>query len=457
MNSFEEIWLDCKNQLLNNIPPSVEKPFRMLDLKSINDDGVLTLSCPSNFYHSLVKEYIPQIENTVSEALNEEIKVNIVVEKPSGSKKTTQETIENKKTLNSSSKEKKPAEKKIKSNLNKKYRLDNFISGDNSAFAYEIAQIISKNPGTSYNPVLIYGGVGLGKTHLLQGIGNYIEEHNSDKTVIYTTAESFTNEFISVISKDINARTNFKKKYRKADVLLIDDIHFFEKKESTQEELFHIFNELYDRESLIVFTCDRPITELKNITDRLKTRFTRGTNVDLKPPEYETRVAIARQKMKNLGVKLSPDIVDFICTNVKTNVRDLEGAITTLGAALKITGKDIKIEDAREYLESWIVPEMLHSNKFTLNEIFSVTANYFNVSLVDMKSSSRKSHISVARQVGIYIAVKIGHFSQTEIGTFLNKDHTSISYTYNKLSSQIEIDESLKKAVKEIQIKLEQN
>lgn len=453
MDKVKKIWDSCKSQLIENIPQ--DGGLEKLEYYSENNNSV-TLSVPSSFIKAIVSKNIKVIENTLSEKIGQNIKVDFIIsnnssEKPKNGLKNTQIN----KNVITFKNENKIAQNSRKSTLNKNYRLDNFIAGDNSSFAYNVATTVAKNPGSIYNPVLFYGGVGLGKTHLLEAIGNYIEENMPEKKVIYITAESFTNEFIEMVGKDTSAKNNFKKKYRKADVLLIDDIHFFEKKESTQEELFHIFNELYDAGNLIAFTCDRPIQELKDITERLKSRFSRGANIDLKPPSYETRMAIANQKLKNLNTTFSYEVLDYICQNIKTNVRDLEGAIITLTAVSKMTNNKITIEIAKEHLSNIISPEMLRANNFSINEVFSTVANYFSVPLVEIKAAGRNRTISIPRNIGIYIAYNYGKFTHTEIGTFLNKDHTSIGYTLRSISPKVEIDESLKKAIKEIEKQLD--
>ena len=204
----------------------------------------------------------------------------------------------------------------------------------------------------SYNPCLIYGGVGLGKTHLLESIGNYVEKENPRKNVIYVTAETFTNDYIQSLTNKNTSQ--FRIKYRKADVLLIDDIHFLEKKIQTQEELFHTFNDLYETNKQIVFTCDRPISELKGFTDRLKSRFTRGLNINLTAPDYETRVAILKKKCREKNVEIYDSVINYIAENIKTNVRDLEGSLTTLIAYSTLIKQKITLETAQEQLKNII-------------------------------------------------------------------------------------------------------
>ncbi len=421
-------------------------------LKEIGEKEVF-ISVPSEFVENNVKKHIPTLNNILSELFERELKCIISVDQNQKVKKT-----KDKKEEKTEAKEKKAESplKKKNETLNKKYTLSNFIRGDNSNLAYEAAQIISKNPGTSYNPCLIYGGVGLGKTHLLYAIGNAIGDNFPTKTIVYVSSDLFIDEFIETLN-DNSAKNRFRNKYRKADVLLIDDIQFLQKKEKTQEELFHIFNDLYENDKQLVFTSDRPISELKDITERLRTRFIRGFNVDLQPPPYEVRIAIARQKCKERNLKLSNEIIEYVCENVKTNVRDLEGMLTTLSGVSEILGKPVTIDLAKEQLRNFINASNTKKLNISIDDIFTVTSNYFNVSLVDIRGNSRSTRVQIPRQVATYLAHSYGKYTFSEIGTYLDKDHTSISYTVNKVEGLISSNESYKKAIKDISLKLDES
>ena len=332
MEDFEQLWNDIKQQLTDNLPSGAARLLSRMELRDIKD-GKAELTAASKFVLDNIKEYRTVIENLLSEKTGENLSLSITVSGDTRTKPspTTDEKVSSKSDRKAQNTKKNPT-------LNTKYTLDNFIQGDNSDIAYKAAQVIAMNPGNNpFNPCLIYGGVGLGKTHLLQAIGNYIFERNPDMNIIYVTAESFTNEFISSFGSN-EAKNKFKKTYRNADVLLIDDIHFLQKKESTQEELFHTFVELHHNNKQIVFTCDRPITELTDITDRLRTRFSSGLNVDLRPPEYEVRVAIAKQKNARENLGIPDNVLDYICQAVRTNVRDLEGALITISGIANLVG-----------------------------------------------------------------------------------------------------------------------
>lgn len=451
MDNYIEIWQETLEQVKDSMPESLHSFFDNINYNGV-EGNTLNLSVASPFMLANLNKYKDSIANTFAEKAGDDYTINISVDSTIKSKPAT-------------SVKKAPVKAPVKSikqslntTLNKKYSFDNFVYGENSDLAFKAAKIIALNPGTSFNPCLIYGGVGLGKTHLLQAIGNYIDEHDPAKKVIYVTAESFTNEFISCFGagEGNTLKNRFKQKYRKTDVLLIDDIHFLQKKDGIQEELFHTFNDLYEDNKQIVFTCDRPITELTDITDRLRSRFTKGLNVDLRPPQYEVRMAIAKQKCKELKLEIPDETLDFICQSVKTNVRDLEGALTTVSAVAQIIEKPATIELAKEHLKDILIEPALRSAEYTIDDIFTVTSNYFNVSIVDLKGNSRSKNIKQPRQIAIYYAYKYGKFTQSEIGTYLNKDHTSIGYTIKTMEAMIDNDDSLKNAINSIRSKLEE-
>lgn len=328
--------------------------------------------------------------------------------------------------------------------LNPSYTFDSFVPGDNSVFAYNACKAISENPGGNYNPCLIYGGVGLGKTHLLQAIGNHLTQ-NSKLKVQYVTSENFMNDFINAL----NSKTpqQFKNKYRKVNVLLIDDIQYLENKESTQNEMFNTFNDLYDTGRQLVFTCDRPVSELKNITERLKNRFERGLNIDIQPPEFETRMAILRRKCKEKNYYITDEILSFVAENVKTNVRDLEACLTKLVAYGDLINKEITLDVAKELLKNSIKVNIDKSTTSVAN-IIKCVADYFAISPYDIKGKGKKKSVANARQIAMYLSRTETDFSLTEIGLeFGGKDHTTIIYAIQKIKSMLTIPNSETQAV----------
>ena len=305
--------------------------------------------------------------------------------------------------------------------------------------AYNAALAVAKNPGHAYNPLLIYGGVGLGKTHLMCAIGNHCLSDNSKK-VIYVTAEDFTNEFI----ESVGAKTTqkFKNKYRNADVLLIDDIHFFQNKDSTQEELFHTFNALYDSFKQIVFTCDRPISELRNLADRLRSRFERGLNVDLSLPSYETRCAILEKKLNSMGKQIPSNVIDYIAQNVASNIRDLEAALTKIIAYTELVGKEVTLEIAQQELRDKI--NIQQNTNIRVETIIKTVADYYGLSVKDITGPKRSKPVMLPRQLAMYIVSELTEYSTTEIGgEFGGRDHTTVMHSVRKISEAIKIDSSL--------------
>ena len=436
------IWQEAASQLKDTLPKAKSQWIDRIFFEK-DDNGTLVLSLSSPFYKETTEKTCrTEIENTVSAIAGHDVKVEFIVNQ---SRKASP------KPAAKAQKKEKPAEPVSRNTtLNKQYSFDNFIAGDNSSFAFNACKVIAQNPGTSFNPCLIYGGVGLGKTHLLESIGNYIDEHNPKMRIIYTTAESFTNEFIdSLLSKE--RISSFKSKYRSVDVLLIDDIHFLQKKDQTQEELFHTFNELYDNHKQIVLTCDRPITELTDITDRLATRFRKGLNVDLQPPAYETRMAIAMQKCREKGYSIDQKVLEYICQNVSTNVRDLEGALTTLSSFASLVGKPATLDIAKDQLRNFIITPAIRNSDITVDMIIHSTASYFNIKDYDIKGKSRNKNITLARHISVYLASELTSYSLSEIGKMMNgKDHTTIMYSVEKIKSILGTDESVKQAVEAI-------
>ncbi len=341
--------------------------------------------------------------------------------------------------------------------LREDYTFENFIPGDNSNLAYNVCLDAAKNPGRKWNPILIYGGVGLGKTHLMQSIGNYIyKEKGSSTKICCVAAEKFTNEFIASLHDQTASK--FKNKYRKLDVLLIDDIHFLQDKEGTQEELFHTFNALFDNHSQLVFTCDRPISELKNITERLKSRFSLGMNVDIQMPNYETRRAILIQKLAkadsdpkflaNLQAGVVPsdlipdDVIDYIAKNVQTNVRDLEASLTKMIGYACLIHEKITVEIAQQQLRDVFSSPL--SGTITIDIIQKVVAEHYNISLSDIKGKKRDRKYVIPRQIALYIARQLTEYSLKELGNeFGGRDHSTAMHSLEKVEDALKIDSQL--------------
>ncbi|MFO7849465.1 MAG: chromosomal replication initiator protein DnaA [Spirochaetia bacterium] len=340
-----------------------------------------------------------------------------------------------------------PSSQKSHKDLKEDYNFDNFVVGDNNVLAANACIAIAKNPGTAFNPCLIYGGVGLGKTHLIQSIGNYIYSEFEDARVVYVTAETFTNEFIDAIRNNKNYQ--FKNRYRKVDVLLIDDIHFLQNKDQTQEELFHTFNALYDSNKQMVFTCDRPVSELKNLTDRLRSRFERGLNVDLQPPNYETRYAILKSKIEKQNIKIDEEVIELISRNITSHVRDLEAALTKLIAYSNLLDKRITLSIAKEQLRDVFTSPK--QNNINSEIIQRVVAEYFGLSPNDLRGKKRTKAIALPRQIAMFITREITELSTTEVGyEFGGRDHTTVMHAYQRVESRKQMDPTLENTISKL-------
>ena len=457
----EDLWNRTISQIRNSLPDSeFNSWFTRISFGS-EEKGRVTLYVPSKFVMDKVDEaYRELLENTLSELGGSEYTVVFEVRKDAQNQNNLKKNTETSKTEPSNPVQDQKSQKPAKTTaddimFNPAYTFESFVPGDNSSFAYSACMAIAKNPGSAYNPCLLYGGVGLGKTHLIQSIGNYIRK-NTKLKVVYVTAENFTNEYIQSINE--NKTQQFKNKYRKVSVLLIDDIHFLQNKNETQNELFNTFNDLYDTGRQIVFTCDRPVEELKNISDRLRSRFERGLNIDLLPPDYETRVAILRKKCQEKNVEFSSEVIDYIASNISSNVRALESCLTKLIAYCQLLNKDISLDIAKEQLRH-IISSNNDTSGISIDLIIKAVSNYFNVSPYDIKGKNKNQSIVLPRQIAMYLCRKLTDFSTTEIGyEFGGKNHTTVMYNVQKVearlkSSEKEINNIIEKL--ETQIKLE--
>jgi chromosomal replication initiator protein len=342
---------------------------------------------------------------------------------------------------------KKAAEKSGYSQLNPKYTFDRFIVGPNNDFAHAAAEQVANNPAKSYNPLFIYGNAALGKTHLLQSIAHKIIKEKNDLNVFYTTSENFTNEFVESIK---NGETNkFRKKYRNFDVLLVDDIQFLQQKESTLEELFHTFNELFHERKQLIFACDRPAKSLSAIEDRLRTRFDSGLSVKIEPPNYETRKAILLSRTAEEKTYIPDEVVEYISQNVESDIRLLEGSLTKIIAFSSLKKKDVSLDLAKEILRDKIKMDV--PKNVTISDIQRVVSKYFNISINDIKSEKRLENIAYARHVAMFLSKEYTNHSLTEIGTlFGGKAHTTVMRSADKVASLLKNRKKTKKEIEEI-------
>ena len=332
--------------------------------------------------------------------------------------------------------------------LNPSLTFESFIVGDSNQFAYTTAKSVAEKPGKQYNPLFIYGGVGLGKTHLLQAIGNY--HINLGKTVIYTTLEQFMNTFTSHLRSQTMDR--FRDKFRECDLLLIDDIQFLSRKEQTQEEFFHTFNELYNADKQIVMTADRPPNKIAGLVDRLRTRFEWGLMADIQPPGLETKIAIIQKKCELDGIRLNNEIVNFIATNMGDNIREIEGTIIKLNALSSMLNQEITLDFAQNAIKDQIKEK---KENITIDDIVKIISKELNIKPSDIKSKKRTKNVVNARRIAIYLARNLTPNSMPQIAVYFGmKDHTAISHAMKKIHEIIESDENFKVLLEELSNKV---
>ena len=344
----------------------------------------------------------------------------------------------------------------IDSNLNSKYTFENFIVGNSNKFAHAAALAVAENPGKMYNPLFIYGNSGLGKTHLMHAIGNYIVK-NSNKKVLYVTSEQFVSDFIGINKKD-ESGTNFsyvdffKQKYRNIDVLIIDDIQYLGGATETQKEFFHTFNTLYGDNKQIIISSDRSPDDLKILEDRLRTRFCWGLPVDIYPPDFELRVAILKKRIlgEAINKEIPEQVIEYMASNLGSDIRQLEGAVTRLVAYSTIMGSEIDLNLAMEALKDYINKGI--SEKNNVNKIQKVVAEYFQISVEDLKSKKRNSNISFPRQIAMYLCRKFTDESFPKIGIeFGGKDHSTVMHSCEKIEKEIRINKDLADTIDKLQ------
>ena len=421
------------------------------------EDGVLLLAVPTMFYQSWINtKYMPLI---VSEAkrLNADVKaVKVIVDSTLvGQKKDLALSAQ---TATQDGRKPQFMKKEIvesgeTSSLNPRYTLESFVVEQENQLAFAAAKAVSSNPGQAYNPLFIYGGVGLGKTHLLQSIGSEILRKFPRKKVYYSTSEEFTNEYISMVQR--KRASSFKEKYRNLDILIVDDVQFWGGKEQTQIEFFHTFNSLYEAGKQIILSSDRPPREISNLEQRLRSRFEMGMLVDIQPPLYETKLAILLTKCQEKGHLLSQDILEYIANNTGNNVRELVGVLTSMLAYIDLQGKMPNLEDVAKIFDRSMKPEKGASGSSSLarqsrtlneNDILTITAEEFNLAPNDLLSEVRKREILVPRQMAMYFLREELQFSFERIGeVFGGKNHTTVMHACQKISDQIKRDKILVK------------
>lgn len=428
MNSFQEIWELVKKELQSTVT-EVAYNLWLQPLQFVKFDEDTVYLSLDDFKRKIVSnKFMNTLSDTFERVLGFKVNIEFIV------------VDQDKKSSQKSSKSSSPA-------FEYEYTFDNFITGPSNRFAHAAALNVANNPGVTYNPLFIYGHSGLGKTHLLLAIENKIKKERPDAEIIYTSGELFTNELIFYIR---NHNTNdFHQKYRSCDVLLVDDIQFIAKGETTQEEFFHTFNALKNNGSQIVLTSDRPPKEMMTLEERLRTRFEMGLIADVQPPTIETRMAIVKRKAEDLDLFLSDDIIKFIAENIKKNIRQLEGTVKKIKAY-----KDVERAEPTIAIAKKAISDIINDNQplpVTVDNIINEVARTFDVSAADIRSAKKSSNIALARQVAIYIVDQVTGLSLKAIGKeFGNKHHSTIIYSLKECKLKIEKDIALKATVDDI-------
>lgn len=452
---IKKIWEDVKEELATTIVPSSFEPW-ILPLEPIGfeNDEFSVLTGQAFAISVIRKNHYQQIIDAFKKVLGREVEFKIVFDEELSAKLKKQ--IEKaKKVAEKSTKETaidNLAQMQSFSNLNLKYKFDNFVVGENSRFAQAAAMAVAKTPAKKYNPLFIYGASGLGKTHLMQAIGHYIIFNNPKLKVRYIKTEDFTNELINNIRRggDINERmSKFRQKYRNVDIFLLDDIQFVESKERTMEEIFHTFDSLHNNSKQIVITSDRPPEEIPTLPDRLKTRFQMGLVVDITPPDLETRIAILANLADEIGMKISSNVLEFVAQNFNKNVRELEGAFNKISAYASIQNIELDIETVKKVLRC-----DGKAKNIDIECITKIVCKHFDVSESDMKSTARNQKISHARQIAVYLTRELTQLSFVNIANFFNKKHPTILFSYEKIKEEMKTDNNLNHIICDLKEKI---
>ncbi|SCY62964.1 chromosomal replication initiator protein DnaA [Alkaliphilus peptidifermentans] len=398
----------------------------------------IVLGVPNDFTRGILNtRYITLLSNALKQVTSKKFEIEFVV--------PSEETIKNpKKDQHKNSKTQ--LEILTSTTLNPKYTFDTFVIGNSNRFAHAASVAVAEAPAKAYNPLFIYGGVGLGKTHLMHAIGHYILENNPKSKVAYVSSETFTNELINSIRDDRNVE--FRNRYRNVDVLLVDDIQFIAGKERTQEEFFHTFNALHESNKQIIISSDRPPKEIPTLEDRLRSRFEWGLITDIQPPDFETRIAILRKKAQMEDIEVPNDVTIYIAKKIQANIRELEGALIRIVAYSSLTNSEISVDLASEALKEIFSSKPKQLNIATIKDVIS---KKFNIKLEDIDSKKRTRAIAYPRQIAMYITRELTDLSLPKIGEeFGGRDHTTVMHAHDKVLNDIKTDQNFKERIEDI-------
>ncbi|MBU9722297.1 MULTISPECIES: chromosomal replication initiator protein DnaA [Bacillaceae] len=450
MENLNDLW----DQVLKLIQGKVSKPsfdtwFKFTKADSIDQStNTITVIAPNEFARDwLENRYFAIITETLNELTGAELEARFVL--PKEEKNDDLELLD---------KVKPPIKQTVQSNgdtpksmLNPKYTFDTFVIGSGNRFAHAASLAVAEAPAKAYNPLFIYGGVGLGKTHLMHAIGHYVIDHNPSAKVVYLSSEKFTNEFINSIRD--NKAVNFRNKYRNVDVLLIDDIQFLAGKEQTQEEFFHTFNALHEERKQIVISSDRPPKEIPTLEDRLRSRFEWGLITDITPPDLETRIAILRKKAKAENLDIPNEVMLYIANQIDTNIRELEGALIRVVAYSSLINQDMNADLAAVALKD-IIPNS-KPKVITIPDIQKTVAEAFNIRVDELKAKKRTKTVAYPRQIAMYLSRELTDNSLPKIGNeFGGRDHTTVIHAHEKISRLFTSDMELQRQIQEIKEQL---
>lgn len=446
MEAKETIWKKCLEKIEEAILPDSYATWFSPTYPRNLDNGLITIAVPNQFYRKcLIENYRELIEDTLKAVSNQPILVDFCIESEKfahiGQQKEGAVLEEEPQPIESVY-EPEPCTK----TLSPKYNFSNFIVGSSNQFAHAAALAVANNPAMAYNPLFIYGAVGLGKTHLLHAIGNKICQDNPQSRVRYISAESFTVDLIESIKKD--KMPYFRKRYRPLDILLVDDIQFIAGKERTQEEFFYTFNALYESHKQVVISSDRYPKDIHNMEERLRSRFESGLTADINTPDLETKVAILYKKAELHKKHIPQDVAIFIASNIKSNIRELEGFLLRIIAYSSFTHRELNLDLTKEVLKDFTFDK---SKNFTIQNILKTVAAFYDVKVSDIKSKRRTREISTTRQIAMYLCREHTKSSLPEIGRqFGGKDHTTVIFSHKKISNSIKENNGLQSSIREI-------
>ena len=434
-------WKRCLERLEGELSPQQFNTW-IRPLHAIEKDGSVRLLAPNRFVLDWVSEkYLSRMEELLGKSLddNEQVSLNLEIGSKSSSEKTKEKSASDNLSINQGKIKPQAAPAKHSSNLNSSFTFNSFVEGNSNQLARAASMQVAENPGTAYNPLFIYGGVGLGKTHLMHAVGAAILEKKPTANVAYIHSERFVADMVRALQH--NAINEFKRHYRNLDALLIDDIQFFAKKERSQEEFFHTFNALLEGEHQIILTCDRYPKEVNGLEERLKSRFGWGLTVAIEPPELETRVAIIKKKAIQAQKELPDDVSFFIAKRFRSNVRELEGALNRVIANANLTGKQISLEFTKNALRDLLI---IQDKQVTMENIQKITAEYYKIRVADLLSKRRNRSIARPRQVAMAISKELTNHSLPEIGdAFGGRDHTTVLHACRKIKELRETEQRI--------------